>query len=256
MTNSVHNFHDINKLPKGYGVLVFPISIVRAENETGQTPSQCMEYVEHFSPSKVSEPKIGLNMVYGDFLYLHSSEPAANLKDRFMTIVLKHKNGFQKILAKKWQNLQIQHAFSYEVWNQLYLSYHGDFASDFARFKQLYEKDSSFQKYVAEDTDYVGRTLDEHQVNFFLEEHFMFYLLVKGKVSLPNEYIMGREEWILICYPGMPLKSDMYIYQLNPLKLDAPQNPYQNHRYDLANKVLVDFTKIDLEAYNYKYPSS
>ena len=71
---------------------------------------------------------------------------------------------------------------------------------------------------------------------------------------MPNEYIMGREQWILWCYPGPPLKAQMYTCQINPLNLDSPENPYQNHSYDLESKKLTDATKVDLETYNYECP--
>lgn len=246
-------FHDINKLPKEYGILVFPISLARVDNNTGQDPKQCLEYIEHFSPSKVAEPKIGLNMVYGDFLYLHSKEEASTLKQKFMNLVLRHKDAFQNLLAKEKDRFQIQHGFSYEVWNQLYLSYKGNFDADFRAFKKIYSEDTVFQKYVADDIAYCGRELTDEQLNFFLEEHFMFYLLSKKQVSLLNDYIQGRENWVLWCYPGKPLKGEVYTYQLNHLKLDAPENLYQNCRYDLESKKLVDFMRVDLETYNYAY---
>jgi len=252
--NDTHNFHDINKLPKDYGILVFPISISRTENKTGQDPTECLEYVNHFSPTKISAPKVGLNFVYSDSLYFYSNEKASVLKEKFMHIVLKHKNTLKKLISKEQQNLQIQHSFSYEVWNQLYLSYEGDFGHDFSNFKKIYHNDENFQKYLKEDADFSGRDLDENQINFFLEEHFMLYLISKKKVAFPNEYIMGREQWVLWCYPGPPLKASIYTYQLNPLKLDAPDNLYQNHSYDLESKILTDATKVDLETYNYKYP--
>lgn len=254
MSEALKNqFYDINKLPKDYGILVFPISIARIGNDSGQSAKQCFEQIKHFSPKKVSEPKIGLNMIYGDFLYLHSDEKASLLKQKFMTTVLEHKNGFQKLVSKEWNRFQIQHAFSYEVWNQLYLSYNGDFRHDFNLLKKLYSKDGEFQKHVNDDAKQCGRELTEDQLNFFLEEHLMLYLISKKKVTLPNEYIQGRERWVLWCYPGSPLKGQAYVYQKNPLNLDSPENIYQNHFYDLESKKLVDFTKIDLATYEYKY---
>ena len=252
-TAKEHVFYDINKLPKEYGILVFPISITRTDHGTGQTPEECVEYVKHFSPSKVAEPKIGLNMVYGDFLYFHSKEEAKTLKNKFMGIVLGHKNAFQKKIKREFERFQIQHAFSYEVWNQLYVSYKGDFASDFAQFKNEYAQDTLFQQYIKEDAKEHGRPLTDEQIEFFLEEDFMLYLLSKKQVLLPNEYIQGREQWVLWCYPGVPLKSQVYVYQKNPLQLDSPENIYQNHFYDLTAKKLVDMTKIDLESYAYRY---
>lgn len=246
-------FYDINKLPKDYGILVFPISLARTENSTGQDPKQCLDYIKHLATDKVSETKIGLNMVYGDFLYLHSKEEASTLKQKFMNIVLNHKNAFENLVRKEQQTFQIQHGFSYEVWNQLYLSYKGDFGSDFKKFKKDYLEDDSFQRYVLEDAVYCNRDLTEEQLNFFLEEHLMFYFLSKKQVVLPNEYIQGREKWILICYPGKPLKAEIYVYQKNFLSLENPENIYENCVYDLEAKKLIDFTRIDLDTYNYKY---
>lgn len=248
-----NTFFDINKLPKEYGILVFPISLARTGDKNGQSPLECFEYVKHFSPSKVSAPKIGLNMVYGDFLYLNSKDEATVLKHRFTKNVLSHKNAFQKIITKEQDRFQIQHAFSYEVWNQLYLDYDGDFNDELLRLKDYYLKSEELQKCIKDDVEYCNRELTEEQLNFFLEEHLLFYLISKGKVRLPNEYIQGREKWILWCYPGRPLKGEIYLYQKNYLNIDNPQNPYQNSRYDLESKKLIDFTRIDLDTYNYKY---
>lgn len=246
-------FFDINKLPKDFGILVFPISISRMEHHTGQTAEDCLKYIQHFSPKKISEPKIGLNLVYGDNLYMNSKEEASYLKDKFMNMIIRHKNAFSKLIKKHRLDFQIQHAFSYEVWNQLFLDYNGDFASDFRKLKEVYSKDILFQKYLKEDAKYCNRELDANQLNFFLEEHLLFYFLSKKQIRLPNEYIQGREKWVLWCYPGAPLKGEIYVYQKNFFKLEAPENPYQNSRYDLESKKLIDYTKIDLEKYNYKY---
>jgi len=248
-----NEFFDINKLPKEFGILVFPISIVRTSNGTGQDPKQCMEYIKDFSPSKITDPKVGLNMIYGDYLYFHSKDEAHVLKKKFMDAVLKHKNQFQKLFSKDSERFQIQQALSYEVWNQLYLSYRGDFGSDLMKLRKIYATDTNFQKYVNEDAGFVNRELTEEQLNFFLEEHLMLYLISKKQVSLPNEYIQGRENWVLWCYPGVPLKGQVYIYQLNPFNLDVPENKYQNHSYDLESKKLIDYLNIDLESYNYSY---
>ena len=77
----------------------------------------------------------------------------------------------------------------------------------------------------------------------------MMYLLSKNQVTLPNEYIENNQKWILFCYPGRPLKSTAYLYQLNPFKLDWKDNPYQNSHYDLEAKQLIDFDRVDLETY-------
>lgn len=246
-------FFDINKLPRDFGILVFPISISRMEHNTGQSAEECLKYVKTFSPKKVSEPKIGLNMIYGDNLYMNSKEEAGPLKNKFMNMVISHKNSFSKLIHKHRLDFQIQHAFSYEVWNQLFLDYEGDFAAELRKLKKIYSDDKVFQKYLKDDAKFCKRELGEHQLNFFLEEFLIFSLSTKKKIRLQNEYIQGRERWVLWCYPGVPLKGMIYTYQKNFFDMHAPENQYQNHFYDLESKKLIDYTKIDLEKYNYKY---
>src|SRR6185369_13253419 len=210
-------FYDINKLPKGYGIITFLISIARMENGTGQDHSQSLEYVKYLN-EKIIDPKVGLNTVYGDFLYLYSKEPAKNLKSKFMNMIVKHKNAFQKLIVKERSTFQIHHAFSFSVWNQLYLNYKGDFDADFKVFKKIYNEDPLFQKYMKDDSEFTKRELTEEQIDFFLEEHLMFYFLSKKRISLPNDFVQGREEWVLNCYPGVPLKCEAYTYQIDPFK--------------------------------------
>jgi hypothetical protein len=168
-------------------------------------------------------------------------------------MVISHKNAFTKLIHKHRLDFQIQHAFSYEVWNQLFLDYDGDFAAELRKLKKIYSDDKVFQKYLKDDAKFCKRELDEHQLNFFLEEFLIFYFLQKRKIRSPNEYVQGREKWVLWCYPGLPLKGMIYTNQKNFFKLEASENPYQNHTYDLESKKLIDYTKIDLEKYNYKY---
>lgn len=41
----------------------------------------------------------------------------------------------------------------------------------------------------------------------------------------------------------------MYLYQLNPFKLEWRENPYENCQYDLEAKQLIDVTRVDLATY-------
>ncbi len=242
----VNTFFDINKLPPEKGLLLFGLSMNKLSNR--QDPEHCVEDVRTFHTAKVSKPLIGLNFIYSDFLYLYSDQPAPELKNSFMNQVIGHKNGLQKIIEKNSLDFQIQHGFNYMVWNQLYVGTK-DFNQRFAALKKLYQQDEKFQGYLKEDCDIYGREMKENQINFFLEEALMFYLLTKNQIKLPNDYIENQQKWILFCYPGKPLKSTAYLYQLNPFELDWSENPYQNSFYDLEAKQLIDFNRIDLEAY-------
>ncbi|MCX6752811.1 MAG: hypothetical protein NTW62_00480 [Candidatus Nomurabacteria bacterium] len=244
-----NEFFDINKLPAEKGLLLFGLSMNKLTN--GLNASHCLKYIQQISPSKVSKPLIGLNFIYGDFLYLLSSEKSYILKHKFMNEITHHKNSMQKLIHKHHLEFQIQNAFEYMTWNQLYLSM-SDFPEKFSQLKNIYKKDKLFQKYLKEDCKAFNKKISENQINFFLEEHLMFYFLSKGKAYLPNEYIEHREKWILFCYPGNPLKAQIYLHQLNPFKLNWVENPYQNSQYNLESKKLINFENVDLETYSVK----
>lgn len=241
-----NQFFDINRLPPSKGLLIFGLSMSKLGNR--QNAESCMADIRHLATDKVSMPLIGLNFIYSDFLYLYSNRPAPELKNSFMNQIIDHKNGMQKLIEKNRVDFQIQHAFNYMVWSQLYVGTN-DFRHKFEKLKKIYETDEKFQKYLAEDCEAFGREIEDNQVNFFLEEVLVMYLLSKNEIKLPNEFIEGNQKWILWCYPGRPLKSEVYIHQMNPFQLNWPENPYQSSQYDLEAKQLIDFNRVDLETY-------
>lgn len=241
-----NQFFDINKLPPEKGLLLFGLSMNKLQNR--QNAENCLEDIRHFSPSKVLKPLVGLNFIYSDFLYLYSDKPAPELKHTFMNEVIHHRNSMQKLLEKNNIEFQIQHAFNYIVWNQLYVGTK-DFNQLFEKLKKIYKEDEVFQKYLEDDCRVFGREMKEDQVNFFLEEALMIYLLNRNQIKLPNEYIENNQKWVLFCYPGRAIKGIIYLHQLNPFKLEWKQNPYQNSFYNLDSKLLIDFNRVDLETY-------
>lgn len=245
-TIELNTFFDINKLPPEKGLLLFGLSMNKLDNR--QNAEHCMDDIRHLGTDKISKPNVGLNFIYSDFLYLYSDRPAPELKHSFMNQVIYHRNSIQKLIEKSHMEFQIQHAFNYIVWNQLYVGTK-DFNWRFDQLKKIYNSDEKFQKYLKEDCETFGRDMEDNQINFFLEEILMMYLLSKGQIKLPNEYIENNQKWTLWCYPGRPLKSTVYIYQLNPFKLDWSESPYQNCQYDLESKQLIDFSRVDLETY-------
>lgn len=242
----VNTFFDINKLPPEKGLLLFGLSMNKLFLR--QSPENCLNDIRHFHTAKVSKPLIGLNFIYSDFLYLYSDKAAPQLKDSIMTQIISHKNGLQNILEKNNLDFQIQHAFNYMAWAQLYVG-SKNFNQLFDTLKNIFSGDHLFQKYIKEDCDAYGKDMGDNQVHFFLEEILMFYLLSKNEVKLPNDYIEGQQKWILFCYPGRPLKSTVYMYQLNPFNLEWKDNPYQNAHFDLEAKQLIEFSRVDLETY-------
>lgn len=244
-----NEFFDINKFPEEKGLLLFLLSM--GNLRTKQNSQNCLDVIKYFSPSKISKPLVGLNFIYSDFLYLYSKKSAPELKDSFMHQVINHKNATQKLLEKNHMDFQIQHAFNYMVWNQLYVGTK-DFDILFDEVKKIYQTDTLFQKYIQEDCEIFNKEMEENQINFFLEECLMTHLLQKNYVKLPNDFIENNQKWILICYTGRPIKSMVYLSQLNPFKLDWSENPYQNCFYDIESKKLINFSNVDLETYTVK----
>jgi len=248
-----NTFFDINKFPVMEGMLVFPISMSRISNES-QNAKKYWEYLGHINPSKINKnaphSKVGALFVYGDFLYLYSDEKASVLKRRYMDLVASHKNSFNNLL--QGDPYLIGDSISYKVWNQFYLDC-DKFVFYLDNLKKIYDKDETFQKYISDDLERLDnpkRVLDENQLRFFLEEHLMLYLISKGEMKLENSFINGHEKWILVAYPGKPLKAHIYLHQKNFFHLDDPQNAYQDSWYDLEGKKLYDFKRIDLESFD------
>lgn len=230
--------YDINKFPKQPGLLLFPISLSRIRN--AQSAEACFAYLQPLI-RKISKPWVGLNFIYGDGLYMNSSEPAALLKAKYQAEMIAHKNAFQNILDKNpWF---IQSSFSFLTWNQVLLASR-EFTSYYGELRRLYHTEELLREAIAADFAESGRKdLDENQVNFFLEESLIFYLILKGKIRLSNEFLHGHEEWILHCYPGVPLKTEMWLHSNNPFRLFNASNLYQNAMYNLTENKIVQLTK-------------
>ncbi|MFH0714996.1 MAG: hypothetical protein V1847_04270 [Candidatus Diapherotrites archaeon] len=239
-------FFDINKLPAQEGILLFPISM--SNISTSQSAQKCYEYMRIFSPSKISKPAVGLNFVYSDYLYFNSEKTASELKKKFGQLIISHKNEFLKILqkesAKSGMPKYIPKAFSFSVWNQLYLDAES-FTNYLSEAKEIYSSDSGFKEAVQKDfQEYNKGQLDENQVNFFLEEIVMTYLIQKGKVRLRNDFVEDHEKWILYSYPGKPLNAKTYFFRKNFFKLKNPKNKFENGHYDLKEKCLYDMARM------------
>jgi hypothetical protein len=240
-----NQFFDIKSL-KDWGILWFPISMARIS--TGQRANDCIKWLDFFK-DKVEDPKVGINFVYCDFLYLNSNEPAKKLKEKFMAEIISHRNGLKKLIFKKRKEYQIQHAFHFETWGNLYLELDGDFNYLLKEIKELYKKDKLFQKYVKEDVKFFNRKLDQNQISFFLEEHLMAYLVLFKKCKFRNEYVQGREKWVLLAYPGIPPKAQIYLIQKNPFKFKTDNSFVGN--YDLSKNKFYDYSRVSLDSWNY-----
>jgi hypothetical protein len=237
---------DINKLPTTEGVILLGISMNRIGN--AQSPKKCFEYTQYLASKIQYTDGIGMVIYYSDYLYFHSEVPAYKLRDRYKELMIAHKNAFLALLKKdrKWTHK----AFSFNTFGQLLLDNSNSYQKAYDAIKNLYKTDSIFEQYVNEDCSASGHNIGDREVHFILEEITLFYLSQKGILRLGNKFVTDSDKnWVLQAYPGTPLKSEVYLFQKNPLTLSNPKNIYENNHYDLEKKQLYDYTKIDLKKY-------
>lgn len=245
---SANQFFDIKRLPAKPGLLVFLISPGKIDNE--QSAENVFEQFRHFTfqgDDKIVEPEVGVNLIYGDTLYMYSEKPSADLKNNTLSKVINHRNEFLNII--KQHREFIRKAFNFFTWNQVQFNLKDkNFFDYLAQVEKMYEEDEVFQQYVQKDYEEIGQRdeLDDYQRKFFLEEITLFYLIAKKRIPLWNEFVQGKQEWVLNCYPRKPLWSHIYLQQQNPFNLHAGENKYENAYYDSDAKLLYDFDRLDL----------
>ncbi len=238
-----NKFFDINKLPTTEGIFFLGISMSRIGNT--QSPEKCFDYLKHLASKIQYTDGIGMEMWYSDYLYFHSEDPAQVLRDRFKEQMIAHKNAFMNILKK--DRVWTHKAFSFKTFGQILLENSDVYQTAYDAAQNLYKTDPIFRKYVKDDCTDSGHGVGEREARFILEEIAMFYLSQKGSFRLNNKFVTDTEKsWTLQAYPGKPLKSEVYLFQQNPLKLSNPKNPYENCYYDLEEKILYDYTRMDL----------
>lgn len=241
-------FFDINQLPQEEGIILMGISMSRIGNN--QSADKCLEYIKHLGQKITKTDGIGAVFLYSDYLYFHSAEPASLLRDRYKELMLAHKNGFLRALLsddKSW----IKKAFSFYTFGQIMLDNSEVYTKTLSEVRRLYETNSDFKRAVDTDAENVGKGVSELGVMFILEEITLFYLSAKGQLSFNNRFVSGTEQWILQCYPGKPLKSEIYLFQQNPLKLSNPKNRFEDNFYDLEGRKLYKYSDIDVQTLNH-----
>ncbi len=244
MAKEINTFYDINKFPSSEGMLFFGISMSRIGN--AQSPEKCFEYLKHLDTKYTHTEGIGLEVWYSDYLYFHSANPAHELRDRFKEQMIAHKNGFLNLL-KKDKDWTLK-AFSFKTFGQVFLDNSGIFPTAFSVIEKLYHDDLLFKEYVRKDSfEGEGRA-----VQFILEEITIFYLTQKGQLTITNPLVSNtKHAWSLHAYPGKPLRSEVYLFQKNPLNFSNSHNIYGNCYYDLEGKKLYDYSNLDIETFDF-----
>ena len=241
------DFHDINQLPKEEGILFWGISMSRIGNR--QSAEHCFEDLKSIDTKIQGTEGIGMVTWYSDYLYFNSNESAKILRDRYKDLMIQHKHGFLNILLK--DNVWIKKAFSFLTTGQVILDNSQEFSSTLAKILDLYKQDEKFQKCVAFDVKKDSHGLGENEIMFILEEITLIYLAAKGKLNFNNRFVLGTEKWVLQVYPGKPLKSEVYLFQANPLKFSNSKNKFENAFYDVEGHKLYEYLDINLDTFNF-----
>jgi hypothetical protein len=242
---AVNQFFDINKFPKSPGIFYFALSMPLL-NST-QHPKELYACDEQLI-RKLSASNTGVQVVYTDNLYLYSDEPAGELKVKHQKMIEVHKQGWLKLIR---QNVyMIPNAFTFMTWNQLALDC-ANFTEFLAEFNRIYQRDEPLQRYVRADIEGTGRVVSKNTIGYMLEEILLDYLVMKGKVRLRNDYTLDKEEWILNTYHGKPHRSHVYLHQRNFFDLHHPTNVYQNAWYDVSNKRLYEFDRLEIDLFDF-----
>lgn len=139
-------------------------------------------------------------------------------------------------------------AFSFKTFGQILLENSDVYPLAYNAVQDLYKNDPVFRNCVERDSKATEHSTGEMAVNFILEEIAMFYLSQKSSFRLNNKFVTDTEKnWTLQAYPGKPLVSEVYLFQKNPLGFLNPKNPYENCYYDLKDKILYDYARMDIE---------
>jgi len=234
-----NKFFDINKFPAKHGLIVFPISMSRIYN--AQSGDKYFEYLQFFE-QKAVKPLVGVVFVYTDSLYRRYNQESGERMKKYFNMMFDHKNAYLKQLRK---TLYIEKATSFFTWDQACFNV-AKFDLYMEKVLNFYENNTFFKKYVEEDVKESNREVNEQNTLFVIEEMLISYLITKGKTFLPNEFVQNHEEWILLCYPGAPMKSFTYFYQKNLFNIDNNKNIYQNSFYNLDDKKLYDYTRLTI----------
>lgn len=241
----INEFYDVNKFPKEPGIIYFALSMPLLNNT--QSPEECynadLEIIQ-----KIQISNVGAYVVYTDNLYLYSDLPAMDLKLKHQKLIEEHKRGWLNLIKKNI--LIVPSAFTFNTWNQLVLDC-DNFTTYLVELRRHFESDKYFQELIHLDIESSARKVTMYSIGYMLEEILLDYLVTKGKVRLQNEYTKDKQEWVLNCYHGKPHRSHVYLHQKNIFQLENPKNVYENSWYDILNKKLYQFDRLDIDTFDF-----
>ena len=250
MTLETNNFFDINKLPQEEGLLLWGISMNRIGNS--QSGEKVFNYFGDLYDKVNQTDGIGNVVLYADYLYFNSKRESSISKNRYIDLMIAHKNNLLNTLSQNpnW----VKKAFSFYTFGQMIVDNSSLYIKTLQLLTNMYNTDPKFREAVIFDVKLNKKAEQEEEeelaVKFILEEITIFYLFAKGCIKTNNEFVRNPV-WTLQCYPGKPLKSEVYLFQQNPMKLENPKNKFEYCYYDLDAKILYDYKMLDIDTFDF-----
>lgn len=237
------NHYDIKFVPQN-GSLIFPLSMSRLSS--GLSPENIYEFLEFFV-HKLTSNSIDVVMLYTNDLYHNTEESALSVRKRVLNQMLYHKASFESLILKGKRF--IPGAFHYIPWDYVLLNAH-DFNTEKGRLTVHLKNDPLFRAALQQDLDIAKREATEANISFLIEELVVTHLLAEKEVPLLHR-LATEDGWRLLCYPGNPPISLVYLYQKNLLgnrnDLRKPDLLFARSFYNMESRVRIDLSHVEIE---------
>lgn len=233
---------DISKL-SGSGYVIFPLSMSRLS--TGQSPEIIYDFLKFLEP-KIESISNDVVLLYTDGLYLNSDDKALDLRKKMINQMLNHKMGLLKLIYK--EKKYVPKAFHFLPWDYSILSTENFHNAKTALIKAS-KNDERFKECLMNDLKIQGRESSDANNSFLIEETVITHLLTQKEIPLPHT-LAPENGWRLICYPGEPISSWVYVYKNNLLPKksfsDKQDNLFAHSLYNMDKRILIDFDVMDI----------
>ncbi len=224
------------------GQLILPLSMAKIHGS--QNPENIYEFLIKFG-EKIKDAQVDVYFIYTNGLYFNTKENSLDLRKKSSKKISHHAQTLKNIIAKT--RGFIPKAFHYIAWDSLILNapLYNDFLTT---INKAYFRGKDLYSAINRDITNMGRTINEENISFILEELTITHMIRQKLISLPTCLSNDSDSWRLITYPGMALISDIVLYQKNILPKNNDkrfQNKYQNALYDWKNKHFFNFDRIN-----------
>jgi hypothetical protein len=229
--------YDINKII-GNGTLILPISMSRISS--GQTPEDCYDMLSYFRDKLASFNNDAI-LMYTNGLYFNTEDIAYEKRKKTNAQIIDHTNKMRDLINTRREFIPKAIHFmpiDYVILNS------ATYQIMFSMLKKREVDDEHFRNFIKADIN--GRDYSEAHINFILEEIVVGHLIREQFVDLPVT-LAKQDEWRLICYPGIFLRSEVYSHQQNLLEKNPNcTNEFRGTMYDFKDHILHVFSDIDL----------